>query len=142
MFSREPRGKAERLTADQSLARLPGCTLTGLLVAGGALQFHFENSNGWGGSANISNDTAVGQASAVVGPPGSPQVVVAAMRLLHQDVTAARIENDGTLLLEVAGTPVTVGPHPEYEAYTLSLNNGAMYVCTAAGELAVWDAST
>ncbi len=31
---------------------------------------------------------------------------------------------------------------PEYEAYTLILNNGAMYVCMAAGELAVWDAST
>lgn len=58
--------------------------------------------------------------------------------LLHQEVTAASVQDRGRLVLTFGDVTLGCSPHEQYEAWNYAGPDGAAIVCQPGGGLAIW----
>lgn len=93
-----------------------------------------------GGTVTIEGDFTIRLAGEThqVSPEALTTSAAVLLGLLHQPVSDAVVEVDGSLRLEVGTATVTVPPADAFEAWTYVGDDGRRVVCMPGGRLATW----
>jgi hypothetical protein len=79
------------------------------------------------------------QTGIVADPAVAGESCLHLIEVLHQEIEYLNIDDGGRLTVRFAGgTTIECDPDEEYEAWTLTLDGGAMIVCLSGGGLARW----
>jgi hypothetical protein len=85
-----------------------------------------------------SGEIGSGQARSAFDPDRDPLSVTALLRLLNRHVDSARIESDGSLLLDCGGDELHVQPSDHSVSWSLKGPDGTRASCLAEGRV-VWE---
>jgi hypothetical protein len=123
-------GKTDIVVANRLIAALSGKPL---------VQFRM----GYGVNLELGHDHVVTIESPVEvvdgenrwsGKPMTASAAGALLPLIQREVTVARVDQDGALVLGLGSATLTVRPEPMYEAWQVSGVGGLLIVCGPGGE--------
>jgi len=122
-------------SANQALSGLVGLPLSQFAMWGYGL--HLDIGSGY----RITVETPLsvtGDGHAWVGEPATGDTAAALLRVLHTDVTSAKVVDDGGLRLETACAVIEVAAHESFESWQLSGPGRLLVVCAPGGDVVVF----
>ena len=141
--TREPRGVIDAAEATRRLRRLAGSSLTAVETSMGRLVAALATDpvHLLVLAAPVSIGTAPVQGAALA-EPNSPEAVSALSRWIGRSVTAVRVEEVGTLVVECGAESIRVAADASYEAWEVRGMDGGLLACLPGGGISLWTPTT